>query len=68
MNIFSQCAIIFRQQQRKEGYRIKAKYESPEAEVILFDAEDVITASGEGSGDEAGHTTGAEADTRLPRI
>ena len=42
------------------------KYEAPEAEVILFDSEDVITASGDG--DEAGHTTGAEADTRLPRI
>ena len=47
---------------------MKAKYEAPEAEVILFDAEDVITASGGGSGDESGHTTGAEADTRLPRI
>lgn len=46
---------------------MKAKYESPEAEVILFDAEDVITASGEGGG-ESGHTSGAEADTRLPRI
>ena len=43
------------------------KYEAPEAEVILFDAEDVITASG-GDGGEAGHTTGVEADTRLPRI
>ena len=41
----------------------RREYESPEAEVIFFDSEDVITTS-----DEAGHVTGASPDTRLPKI
>ena len=40
------------------------QYEAPEFEVIIFADEDVITASG----DDAGHATSSDEDTRLPRL
>lgn len=40
----------------------KKIYSAPEAEIVRFDSEDVITASGGDSGDTSGHAT------RLPLV